>query len=183
MPERTDAEKDRRRSPRFSCGGQARITPLPSNGIFLPGRVLDLSLHGCRVDTNMPMDCGVRAEFIVRVNTASFRAVGEVRAIRGRFGAGVEFVHLSARGKDMLGDLITQLERVQAVMDRLRAARCEMDAEFLRKQLEAGELQAALLSMRFPFLKAIESSEREAAVGKDSTGEEKPLVVPVNLFG
>lgn len=67
-------------------------------------------------------------------------------------------------------------------MDPLRAARREMDAEFLRKQLEAGELQEALLSMRFPFLKAIESLEPEPA-GKDLIVAEKPLVVPVNLFG
>jgi len=183
MPERSEAEEDRRRSPRFSCGGRVKMTPLPSNGIFVPGRILDVSLHGCRIATNTPIDCGLRAEIMVRVNDASFRAVGEVRAIRGRAGAGVEFVHLSAGGKDMLGDLITQLERVQAVMNRLKAARREMDAEFLRKQLEAGELQAALLRIRFPFLKAIESLEPEQAAGKDLTVEAKPLVVPVNLFG
>ena len=125
MPERTAADKDRadndrRRSTRFTCGGDAKISRLPSDGIFLPGKILDLSLGGCCVDTTLPIDCGVRAEIVARVNAASFRAVGEVRAIRGRSGAGVEFVHLSTGGKDMLADLVAELARLQAVMNKLR---------------------------------------------------------------
>jgi hypothetical protein len=70
-----DLDRDRRRSPRFRCGGHAEITCLPSTGILLPGTIRDLSLHGCCVDTSRPIDCGVRAELVVRVNAASFRAV------------------------------------------------------------------------------------------------------------
>jgi hypothetical protein len=97
-----DLDKDRRRSPRFRCGGHAEINCLPSSGILLPGTIRDLSLHGCCVDTSLPIDCGVRAELVVRVNAASFRAVGEIRAVRGRSGAALEFIHLSAGGKDTL---------------------------------------------------------------------------------
>src|ERR1017187_9177050 len=68
-----DLDKDRRRSPRFRCGGHAEINCLPSSGILLPGTIRDLSLHGCCVDTSLPIDCGVRAELVVRVNAASFR--------------------------------------------------------------------------------------------------------------
>src|SRR5579863_10536039 len=101
MPERTDTDKDRtdndrRRSPRFNCGGYAKISRLPSNGIFLAGSIRDLSLGGCHLDTALPIDCGERAEIVVCVNATSFRAVGEVKAIRDRSGAGIEFVHLSA---------------------------------------------------------------------------------------
>src|ERR1039458_2317010 len=106
MPERTGADEDRRRSPRFTCGGHAEIVCLPSTGILVPGTIRDLSLHGCWVDTSLPIDCGARAEIVVRVNADSFRAVGDVRAVRGPSGAGVEFVHLSAGGKDMLAGLV-----------------------------------------------------------------------------
>ncbi len=197
-------DNDRRRSARFKCGGEAKISRLPSDGIFVPGRILDLSLGGCCVDTNLPIALGVRTEILVRVNAASFRAVGEVRALRSRFGAGMEFVHLSAGGKHMLADLVTELARWEAVMNRLNAARREINAESFRKQLEEGKLQAAMLSERFPFLGTIlpvensgessressgaisgEGSESDpaASTGKNRMVEAQPLVIRVDLFG
>jgi hypothetical protein len=188
MPERTDADEDRRRNTRFTCGGDAKISRLPSDGIFLPGKILDLSLGGCCVDTTLPIDCGVRAELVVRVNAASFRAVGEVRAIRGRSGACIEFVRLSTGGKEMLADLVAELARLQAVMNKLKSARREMDTESFRRQLEDGRLQAAMLSERFPFLGTILSAEsleldQAASDGKDRIVEVQPLVITVDLFG
>ena len=192
MPEGSDADNDRanndrRRSTRFSCGGDAKLTPLPSNGIILPGKIRDLSLHGCLIDTTLPIDCGVRAEIVVRVNAASFRAVGEVRATRGGSGAGMEFVHLSAVGKDRLSDVIAELARLQAVMNKLRSVRREMDAESFRGQLETGKLQAAMLSERFPVLRTIlkaEGSEPDQAASgdKDRIVEAQPLVITVDIF-
>ncbi len=193
MPERNNAEidgrdNDRRRSPRFACGGQAKINCLPSDGIVLPGTVRDLSLHGCCLDIPQPFDCGVRAEIIVRVNAASFRAVGEVKAIRGPSTAGMEFVHLSAGGKDLLADLVARLARLQAIMNQLRSARGEMDAESFRRQLEVGKHQAGILSDRFPFLRTMlcaESAEpgQPASEGKDRIAGTQTLVIPVDLFG
>lgn len=188
MPDRAAAEEDRRRSPRFTCGGQAKINCLPSNGMVLAGTIRDLSLHGCCLDIPQPFDCGVRAEIIVRVNAASFRAVGEVRAIRGRSGAGIEFVHLTAGGKDLLADLVTELARLQAIMNKLKSVRREMDAESFRRQLEVGKLQAGILSDRFPFLRAVlcaENSEPDQAAsdGQRRAVEPQALVIPVDLFG
>ena len=187
MPKHTETEEDRRRSPRFSCGGRAEINCLPSTGIILPGTIRDLSLHGCWVETALPIDCGARAEIVLRVNSASFRALGTVRAIRGRSGAGVEFAHLSAGGKDMLACLVTDLAKLQALMQKLKSDRREMDAELFRRELEAGNLRAAMMRERFPFLRTIlpaENSEGEQteSAGEDAIGEER-LVVPVDLFG
>jgi hypothetical protein len=59
-----------------------------------------------------------------------------------------------------------------------------MDAELLRKQLEAGELQAALLRLGSRFSE--ETKERTSQSGGEGDGmklEEEPLVIPVNLFG
>ena len=182
-----DADEDRRRTVRFNCGGQAQVSPLPSSGIVMPGTIRDLSLHGCWVEIPHPIDCGVRAEILVRVNAASFRAVGEVRAVRGQSGAGLEFVHLSSGGKDLLGDLIAQLARLQALMNKLKADRRKMDAESFRRELEAGKLEAMALSKRFPFLGTTFSAmnleeEKTNSAGELPSGEE-PMVVPVNLFG
>ena len=194
MPERDGADKnlvdeERRRSSRFSCGGQAKITWLPSNGIFVPGSIRDLSLHGCRIEIPHPIDRGVRAEIVVHVNAASFRAVGEVRAIRGHSGAGIEFVHLSAGGKDLLSDMIAQLAKLHAVMNKIKSARRETDAESFQRQLENGKRQAIMLSKDFPVLGAIRSAEKpEEEAATKSRGEaaaaeaEECLVLSVNLF-
>jgi hypothetical protein len=192
MPGRTDVdtnvEKDRRRSPRFSCGGHAKIVRLPSDGIFLPGKIIDLSLGGCYVDTTLPIDCGVRAEIMVHVNAASFRAIGEVKALRGRSGASMEFVHLSAGGKDMLADLIAELARLQAVMSKLKSARREMDADEFREELDGGKLQAMMQSPRFPFRGTILSAETSepdlvSSAKNDRIVDMPPLVITVDLFG
>ena len=192
MPERTDADEDRRRSPRFSCGGHAEINCLPSTGILVPGTIRDLSLHGCWVDTTQPIDCGARAEIVVRVNDAAFRAVGEVRAIRGHSGAGLEFLHLSAGGKDMLAGLVTDLARLKAVMNKLKSVRCEMGTEPFRKELEEGEHQATMLSEQVPFLRTVLPVERlpdspeadgAAFTGKNRTAEGQSLVIRIDLFG
>src|SRR5271156_2500509 len=172
MVERTDADEERRRNPRFTCSGHAKITRLPSSGIFLPGTIRDLSLGGCCVDTTLPIDFGGRTEIVVRVNAASFRAVGEVKAMRGASAACMEFVQLSAGGKDLLEDLVTDLARLQAVVNKLRSARRGVDTESFRRQLEAGKLRAARFSERFPFLGTIlaaEISEEDQAAsgGKD----------------
>ena len=192
--DRTD--NDRRRSARFVCGGYAKVSRLPSDGIFVPGRIRDLSLHGCCVDTTVPIDCGVRAEIVVRVNAASFRAVGEVKAIRGRSVAGMEFVHLTAGGKDLLANMVTDLARLQAVMNKLRTVRREMDAESFKRELEDGKRQAAMLSERFPFFGTIlqgassgeglgENAEPEQlrSASQDRIVGAQPLMITVDLFG
>ena len=188
MAGRNDPEEDRRRSPRFSCGGRAEIQCLPSSGIVIPGTIRDLSLHGCHVESSLPIACGARAEIVVRVNSASFRAVGEVRAIRGRSGAGVEFAYLSAGGKELLTGLITDLARLQALMNKLKAKRREVDGESFRRELADAKAQAAIWSERFPFLGTILRGEnpgpkQSASERKDRIAEEQALVIAVDLFG
>ncbi len=192
MPERgKGANDDRRGDPRFSCGGQVTISCLPSDGIVLPGKIRDLSLGGCCVDITLPIARGARAELVVHVNAASFRAVGEVRAIRGHSGACLEFVLLSAGGKGVLADLVTELARLQAVMNDIKATRREIDPESFRKQLDYRRLQATRLSRRFPLLGTTlppESSggspeSDDASTGKGPREEEQFLVGPIDLFG
>jgi len=187
-------EDERRRSARFTCGGDAKISRLPSDGIFLPGKILDLSLGGCCVDTAVPIHFGVRAEILVRVNAAAFRAVGEVKAIRGSSAAGIEFVQISAGGKDMLAELVEQLTRLRAVMKKLKLARRELDAESVRRQLEDGRLRAMKLSERLGLMGTIlqreehleeehSAEETSASAGQDRVEEAEPLLVAVELFG
>jgi PilZ domain len=187
MPGHNDADEDRRRNTRFNCGGQVKISRLPCDGVFLPGTIRDLSLGGCWIDTTLPIDRGARTEIVVRVNAASFRVVGEVREIRGS-GAGIEFVHLSAGGKEMLADLVTDLIRLQEVMSKLKSGHREMDAESYRREVADGGFQAAMLSRGFPLVGATmkadgPGSDPAAPDGENGIVKAPPLVIAVNLFG
>ena len=186
-------EKERRRSPRFNCDGQVEINCLPSEGNILPGKIRDLSLNGCRVDTTLPIDPGVRAEIVLRFKGASFRAVGEVKAIRGRSGAGIEFIHLSVFGKEQLSDMLEELEKMQAFLDKLKASHPQMDLESFSKELEYRKLHAQMLKTRFPFLESIapedsvgqgsgENSESKSGLESGSGREEPPMNL-VDIFG
>jgi PilZ domain len=185
------ADDDRRRNRRFACGGEVKISRLPSDGIFVPARILDLSLGGCRVDINLPMDRGVRTELLVRVKDATFRAVGEVKAIRGTSMAGIEFVRLGGSGKDILADLVEELARRQAAMKKLRNIPRDVEAREFRAHIDEGKARAQSLSRDFPsFGRALssESSAEELGPISDAAAEARkaveasPLVLTVDLF-
>lgn len=126
---------------------------------------------------------------MVRVNAASFRAVSEVRAIRGRSSAALEFVRLSAGGKDSLSGLVTDLARLQAIMNKLKSVRREMSDEAFRKELKKGKLHAEMLSARFPFTgitlqpETAESYLESPPGDKNRDADSSPFVIAVNLFG
>jgi hypothetical protein len=183
----TPRDEDRRRSLRYNCGGAAKILCLPSNGSSLPGRVRDLSLRGCCLETVPALDCGARTEIVLRVNSGSFRAVSQVKGTRDRFGVGMEFVHLSARGKDMLADVVERLARLQALVNQLRSGRRQEDAEMLLRELEREGFRAILLNQPSRVLEAVPSQERREEVPRSADSE--PLIVeaqaenvPLDLF-
>jgi hypothetical protein len=192
MPQRSKTDADRRRSPRFSCGGQAQISRLPSNGIFLPGKIRDLSVGGCCIDISPQIDCGVRTEIVVRVNAASFRAVGEVKAKRGQSGACIEFLQLSQSGQDKLAELLAELEQIQKLVNKLKGAHRDMDPEAFRRELEDGRLEAETLSQRILFVGSILPAENSGEVlapepsvvaKKTIVVDEQLRVIQVDLFG
>jgi hypothetical protein len=185
------ADDDRRRNQRFACAGEVKISRLPSDGIFVPARILDLSLGGCRVDINLPMDRGVRTELLVRVKDATFRAVGEVKAIRGSSMAGIEFVRLGGSGKDILAELVEELARRQAAMKKLRSVPRDIEAREFRAHIEEGKARAQTLSRGLPSFNGAlpsesETEELEPMSDPDAEArkivEAPPLVLTVDLF-
>jgi hypothetical protein len=105
---------DRRRIPRYSCRGLAQITCLHLDGAQLKGRLRDLGLGGCcieNVETTSPFDLGAKTEVLIEVNSWFFRAMAQVKALRDRSGISVEFVRMSAGGRNRLADLVADLER------------------------------------------------------------------------
>ena len=105
---------DRRRVPRYSCGGVAQISSLPLYGSLLTARVRDLGMGGCCIECpeNVPLlDLGTPAEIVVNVNSWFFRARAHVKSIRGFSGISMEFTRMSAGASSMLADLIADLDR------------------------------------------------------------------------
>jgi hypothetical protein len=145
--------EDRRRSPRISCGGLAKIISLPSNGLTVPGKVLNLSLGGCGIETDFPLKSDTRAEILLQVNGSSFRAVCQMRALRTPRGIGLEFLHLSALGQDMLKELIRELARQRVIASTLKTGRHKPDP----KQWNGG--RAALFSANLPIIGSARDSQ------------------------
>jgi hypothetical protein len=156
-PEEEATQVDRRRSPRVSCAGLARIISLPSDGLTLPGKLRDLSLLGCGIETASPLQDGTRAEILLRVNAYSVRVVGQVRAVRAPYVMGVEFLHVSTSGQDILAELIRELARQQAMASTLRAIRRGPGPE------KPNQDRAALLNVHLPIIGSLVSFDETGA--------------------
>ena len=182
MSEIINPSDERRRSPRFSCVGEARIYRLPWDGGLVYGRLHNLSLGGICVETTHPIDPGARAEILVCVNSAvSFRTIGLVRAMMERSRACVEFVQMSAGSKLLLGDLVDQLARLQTAMTKLRSEPVDTEEE-LSRELEDAGVGAALFGPRGSPIRRSPHEERSADAEKRIV-ELTPLVIKVDLFG
>jgi hypothetical protein len=185
MP-RPEDNDDRRRSPRFSCAGEARIYSLPSDGVHVPGRLRNLSLGGVCLDTSHAFDLGTRTEILVSVNAASFRTLGLVRAAESSR-ASMEFVQMSAGSKDLLADLIGEFERLASAANKIRLQRIEAEEELRREMEKAGVRVARLGGRDLSIGKAIgdDGSEPETSRSpeRERIVEVAPLVIKVDLFG
>ena len=95
---------------------------LPWAGALLWGKLCNLGFGGCYIETISPLECGARAEIVLRVNALSMRAIGQVCAVRDRSGFGIEFVRMSAGAYSTLAELMEELERFRAVMRAPRPA-------------------------------------------------------------
>jgi len=104
-----DADDERRYNPRYECEGSAEIR-VPSQGRLVRGRIVNLSLGGCYIETNAALDVGTKIEIVLRVPGLAFRAAGEIKAVYGSAGVGIQFTGMSAGGRTRLKELIGELE-------------------------------------------------------------------------
>ena len=103
------SDDERRYSPRYECEGSAEIR-IPSQGRLVRGRIVNLSLGGCYIDTNAALDIGSKVEIVLRVTGLAFRAAGEIKSVYGSAGAGIQFTGMSTGGRSRLKELIGELE-------------------------------------------------------------------------
>jgi hypothetical protein len=88
----------------------------------MEGRILDVSMGGCRIRTNLPFPLGVfrRVETEFHIDGLPFRLAGVTQAIYDPFNVGVRFLGMSERMREQLAQLIEEIREMQ---EREKAAR------------------------------------------------------------
>jgi PilZ domain len=111
-----DAANDanRRVFPRFACEGRAQIC-LPSGGLLLNGRILDISESGCFVQgSRIELERGTEIEVSFETKLYKFKVEGHIaRLVQGR-GVGVLFNSPSNRIMFQIRELISELQMQEA---------------------------------------------------------------------
>ena len=108
-------QPDRRGQARHQVDIFAKIL-LVKIGSELRGRILDLSLSGCRIrtDERFPVGIYTRVETEFRLEGSPFRLGGVIQAIHGRNTVGIRFLDLSDRKRQQVGELIGEIQQMRA---------------------------------------------------------------------
>lgn len=107
--------RERRQQSRHEVDTTATIL-LVNVGSTLRGRILDLSLTGCRIrtDERFPVGIYTRVEAEFRYQGLPFRLGGVIQAIHDRNTVGIRFLDLSQRKREQVLDLIGEIDQMRA---------------------------------------------------------------------
>jgi len=108
------AGKERRGQSRHEVDTSATIL-LVNIASRLSGRILNLSLGGCRVRTEERFPVGIytRVETEFYLEGLPFRLGGVVQAIQDRHHVGIRFLDMSTRKREQLAQLIAEIEALE----------------------------------------------------------------------
>ncbi len=115
QPPRKTVGRERRQQARLDVDTTATIL-LVNVGANLNGRILDLSLSGCRIrtDENFPVGIYTRVETEFRLEGLPFRLGGVIQAIHNRNTVGIRFLDMSQRKREQVLELIGEIEEMRA---------------------------------------------------------------------
>jgi c-di-GMP-binding flagellar brake protein YcgR len=107
--------RERRQQSRHEVDLTATIL-LVNVGSTLRGRILDLSLTGCRIrtDDRFPVGIYTRVETEFRYQGLPFRLGGVIQAIHDRNTVGIRFLDLSQRKREQVLELIGEIDAMHA---------------------------------------------------------------------
>ncbi len=110
-------KRERRQQSRHEVDTTAAIL-LVNVGSLLRGRIVDLSLSGCRVRTEERLPVGIytRVETEFRLGGLSFRLGGVIQAVhdRDRRNVGIRFLDVSARKREQVERLIEEIVEMRS---------------------------------------------------------------------
>jgi c-di-GMP-binding flagellar brake protein YcgR len=112
---RKPAARERRQQARLDVDTTATIL-LVNIGSNLRGRILDLSLGGCRIQTDEHFPVGIytRVETEFRLEGLPFRLGGVIQAIHNRNMVGIRFLDMSQRKREQVLELIGEIDEMRA---------------------------------------------------------------------
>lgn len=115
LPARKPAGRERRQQSRHEVDTSATIL-LVNVRSTLKGRILDLSLTGCRIrtDEHFPVGIYTRVETEFRLGGLPFRLGGVIQSIHDRNNVGIRFLDLSERKREQVLELIDEIEEMRA---------------------------------------------------------------------
>jgi c-di-GMP-binding flagellar brake protein YcgR len=110
------SRSDRRSHSRHAVDTSARLLLINSR-ISMAGRILNLSLGGCRIRTEEQFNVGIyiRVEAEFRLHGLPFRVGGVSQAILDRNTIGVRFLDMSERRREQLKELIAEITEAEAL--------------------------------------------------------------------
>jgi hypothetical protein len=104
--------RERRRYPRFSCEGRAEVS-LPHGGLLVRGRILDVSIAGCFIETSaINLERGTHVEVFFESRQLRFRVAGNIAVLHPPTGVGISFLHPSIRVAQQIGQLVKELAEI-----------------------------------------------------------------------
>ncbi len=120
------ARRDRRAQTRHEVDTSAAIF-LVKIGSSLRGRILDLSLSGCRIrtDERFPVGIYTRVEAEFCLEGLPFRLGGVIQAIHDRNTVGIRFIDLSDRKRQQVVELIGEIGQLRAAQNSSEPAAAE----------------------------------------------------------
>ena len=106
----SESQPERRLHPRYPVDTRATVFFIDVRA-QISGRVLDLSITGCRIRTDARFPVGIyrRVETEFKVDGLPFRLAGVVQAVHDRFTVGIRFLDLSPRKRDQLAQLMDEI--------------------------------------------------------------------------
>lgn len=113
-PAQPSAPRDRRAQSRHEVDTSVLIL-LVKIASTLRGRIIDLSMGGCRIRTDQRFPVGIytRVEIEFRLESIPFRLGGVIQAIHDRHTVGIRFLDLSERKRLQVAELIGEIREMR----------------------------------------------------------------------
>lgn len=108
------AQAERRVHERHGVNSRATVI-LVRSGAGVEGNIVDLSLGGCRVETDESFPLGIytRVETEFRLEGITFRLGGVVQAVHGQRQVGIRFLEVTERKRGQLVELMEELDAMR----------------------------------------------------------------------
>jgi PilZ domain-containing protein len=104
--------RDRRSQTRFPISGGVFVGGVRGSAGF-GAKLGDISLTGCYVETDNPLETGRPLTLSVKIGNSEIRAAGVVRVAYAGVAMGIEFTYLNPADQRTLNELISQLEAAE----------------------------------------------------------------------